>query len=99
MCSIFFISSDSSAREWWCRALQMRGREAVVREPGLEALVTATKSWEAIVVDVELTVDWQHFRTLGQQAEQLTAPLIVLTSWSAPGGRYRQMAFGMGCDA
>ncbi len=52
---------------------------------------------EAVIVDVDLALDWRCCRVLSEQG--LTAPLIAMTSWSAPYGRYRQLAFRTGCQA
>ena len=98
MCSILVISSDAAARERWSRALQSRGRHAVVLPPGVDARTTSTQDLDAIVVDVELSGDWQHLRVLAENRTALRAPLIVMTSWTAPDGHYRPMAFQMGCD-
>lgn len=99
MCAILFVSSDPVERERWCHALRTVGRDAVALGPGLDTFLTATRPLDAIVIDIDLAADRQHFLVLGQEKQQLMAPLIVLTSWSEPDGRYRQSAFGFGCDA
>jgi CheY-like chemotaxis protein len=99
MCTILLISSDAQTRRWWSDALARHGCNAVVLAPGVDALLTATTPLDAIVVDIQLAFDWQHFRVLGQEKPQLTAPLIVMRSWRAPDGRYRRKAFAIGCDA
>jgi CheY-like chemotaxis protein len=95
---MLFISSHAETRRWWLEALSAHGYNAIVLAPGLDALLTATTQLNAIVVDIQQAFDWQHFRVLGQEKPQLTAPLIVMTSWKARDGRYRRMAFAMGCD-
>ena len=96
---MLFISSDAEARRWWFEALAGRGHDAVALTPGLDALLMATTQLNAIVVDIQHVFDWQHFRVLGQEKPQLTAPLIVMTSWKAPEQAWRRIALAMGCDA
>lgn len=97
MCAVLFISSDAATRERWVRAFQAHGREAVAAAPGSDALTYAARPLEAVVVDVDLAVDRQYCRMLSKQ--RLAAPLIALTSWSAPNSRYPRLAFRAGCQA
>jgi DNA-binding NtrC family response regulator len=102
MWAILFISGDAATRERWRDALETRGRHTVALAPGSDARAASvsTLALEAIVIDVDVAVDWEHLRVLAENDRPLiTAPLIVMTSWSASDGRYRQMAFRMGCDA
>ena len=70
----------------------------VTLEPGCGPPTVSPDDLDAVIVDVEAAVDWRHLRDVAETRPP-TAPLIVMTSWSAPDGRYRQMAFRMGCDA
>jgi CheY-like chemotaxis protein len=98
MCAVLFVSSDTEARRRWCEALDADGHHVVALAPGLEALLVATTPFDAIVADIDFAADWQYFRALGQEKHHLTAPLIVMSAWSAPDGP-RRLAFSMGCDA
>jgi CheY-like chemotaxis protein len=99
MCTVLFISSDAGTRAHWQEALAGERHHVVALPPGMDALLTATTQLEAIVVQLEFAYDWQHFRVLGQEKHHLTAPLVVMTSWRAPDGRFRRRAFAMGGDA
>jgi CheY-like chemotaxis protein len=97
MSQILFISSEAATRDWWVRSLRSHGREALALPPGIEAFTKATGPIEAAIVDIDLASDWQCCRVLS--AQHLTAPLIAMTSWSAPDGRCRRLAFRAGCQA
>lgn len=97
MATILFVGSDDVARERWREALQRRGRHVEAVAPGCGS-TASPEDLDAVIVDVQAAVDWGHLRDFAKTRPP-TAPLIVMTSWSAPDGRYRQMAFRAGCDA
>ena len=97
MYSVVFISSDPAAREGWRRALERHPCTVAFHTPGPDATAAAMEPLDAIVLHVELSADWIYCQQLAQQPRH--GPLIVLSAWRAPDGRYRQLAFRMGCDA
>ena len=52
---------------------------------------------DAIVMHLELSSDWTYCGELAQRGPM--APMIALSSWRAPDGRYRRLAFRIGCAA
>jgi DNA-binding NarL/FixJ family response regulator len=97
MYSVALISRDPAARELWARELAAHRCDAIVSAPGPAAVAVVVAPLDAVVVEIEYAADWLHFDEIAQADR--TAPLIVLSFWHTGDGRYRKLAFRMGCDA
>ena len=97
MYSVLLISRDPAARERWARELAAQRCDALVFAPGPAAVAAAVTPLDAIVVELEFAADWLHCGDVAR-ADRM-APLIALSFWHTGNGRYRELAFRMGCDA
>ena len=97
MYSVLLISRDPAARERWARELAAHRCDALVFAPGPAAVAAAVTPLDAIVVELELAADWLHCGDVARAGR--TAPLIALSFWQTDDGRYRKLAFRVGCDA
>jgi CheY-like chemotaxis protein len=97
MSSVVFVSSDMAAREYWTAQLSALGVTVSAVQPGPQAGAALASSAGAIVLHLNCAADWQHAAAVSRQP--LHGPLVALTPWTAPDGRFRRLAFGIGCHA
>lgn len=53
----------------------------------------------AIAVDLARAMDWHACRELSDRAAAQDVPVLAVSNWVAPDGRYRRRAFELGCVA
>lgn len=76
-------------------------RVPVVSAEGADGALALLRAqpFRCVVMDVERATDWPASQLIAAAALVAGAPVILLTAWTAPDGRYRARAFDSGCAA
>jgi DNA-binding response OmpR family regulator len=76
-------------------------RVPAVSADGAAGAVTLLREqpFRCVVVDVEQAADWPGCDAISAAALVAGVPVILVTAWTAPEGRYRSRAFNSGCAA
>ena len=97
---VLVVSSNRSSANFILSGLEAR-RVAGLCAPDWDAsrVLIREAHPRAIVVEIERAIDWHRCSQLVADGALAGAPVIALTSWVAPDGRYRRRAFELGCAA
>jgi CheY-like chemotaxis protein len=97
---VLIVASDADAGELYASALAgLAAAQTIwVRDSTTaRGLIGRHIRFDAIVMDVSRPSEWEACEALGRLEN--TPPLLVITGWNAPDGRFRRRAFEAGCAA
>lgn len=96
---VLVISADQEARRQYAPCLARAAGFATICTDGIADARRTLEAMAADVVLLDLTRghQWQECASLTGSAS--APPVVVLTAWVAADGRFRRLAFSIGCAA